>query len=64
VASYGTKDAGIPCAAWQYSDKQLIAGARTDISVDYSGMFTGNNEMTIKKRRLLRLKTSGSMNWV
>lgn len=41
VASYDTKDAGIPCAAWQYSDRQMITEAKTDISLDYSGVFTG-----------------------
>ena len=56
VASYGTKDAGIPCAAWQYSDKQLIAGARTDISVDYSGTFTGNNEIDNKEKKTPKVK--------
>lgn len=56
VASYGTKDAGIPCAAWQYSDKQLIAGVRTDISVDYSGTFTGNNEIDNKGKMTPKVK--------
>ncbi|WEV56549.1 GH25 family lysozyme [Ligilactobacillus acidipiscis] len=56
VASYGTKDAGIPCAAWQYSDKQLIAGARTDLSVDYSGTFTGNNETDNKEKKTPKVK--------
>lgn len=56
VASYGTKDAGIPCTAWQYSDRQLIAGARTDISVDYSGTFTGNNEIDNKEKKTPKVK--------
>lgn len=56
VASYGTKDAGIPCAAWQYSDKQLIAGVRTDISVDYSGVFTGNMEADNKEKKTPKVK--------
>ena len=43
IASYGTKDAGMPCAAWQYSSKQLIQGTPTDISVDYFEAFTGKN---------------------
>lgn len=56
VASYGTKDAGISCAAWQYSDKQLIPGARTDISVDYSGVFTGNMEADNKEKKTPKVK--------
>lgn len=42
VASFGTNSAGIPCSAWQYSDKENIAGVKTDMSLDYSGAFTGN----------------------
>ncbi|GBG94555.1 lysin [Ligilactobacillus salitolerans] len=49
VASYDTKDAGISCAAWQYTDRQLIAGAKTDVSVDYSGLFTGNGPEQVQK---------------
>ncbi len=40
LASFGTKNAGISCAAWQYSSTQIIAAVKTDISVDYSGKFT------------------------
>lgn len=42
VASFGTNSAGIPCSAWQYSNKEDIAGVKTDISLDYSGAFTGS----------------------
>jgi len=56
VASYGTKAAGIPCTAWQYSDKQIIAGARTDISVDYSGTFTGTIKIDNKEKKIPKVK--------
>lgn len=56
VASYGTKDAGISCAAWQYSDKQVIAGTKTDISVDYSGVFTGNTKADKKEKKIPKVK--------
>lgn len=58
VASFGTKDAGIPCAAWQYSSKQIIAGVKTDISVDYSGKFTGGLKVKGKN------KAKDKNNWV
>lgn len=56
VASYGTKAAGIPCTAWQYSDKKIIAGARTDISVDYSGTFTGTIKIDNKEKKIPKVK--------
>lgn len=58
VASYGTKDAGIPCAAWQYSDKQFIAGAKTDMSVDYNGTFTGGDTAKKKVKSVVAAKSS------
>lgn len=50
VASYGTASAGIPCKAWQYSSNQMINGAKTDISVDYQGMFTKATPRKQKKQ--------------
>lgn len=58
VASYGTKDAGIPCAAWQYSDQQYIAGAKTDMSIDYNGSFTGGGTDKKEVKSVVAAKSS------
>ena len=54
VASYGTTSAGIPCKAWQYSSNQIIKGAKTDISVDYQGIFTKATPRNQKKPQKAR----------
>lgn len=54
VASYGTTSAGIPCKAWQYSSNQIIKSAKTDISVDYQGIFTKATPRNQKKPQKAR----------
>lgn len=61
VASYGTKSAGIPCKAWQYSSNQMINGAKTDISVDYQDLFT---EETPRKQKKPVQKAGPQKKWV
>ena len=61
VASYGTTNAGIPCKAWQYSSNQIINGAKTDISVDYQGLFT---KTTPRKQKKQAQKAIQHKKWV
>lgn len=49
-AAYGVNQPGIDnAAAWQYSSKFMIAGARTDVSYDFTGFYTGGAKGTATK---------------
>ncbi|GEN49063.1 GH25 family lysozyme [Ligilactobacillus pobuzihii] len=61
VASYGTVSAGMPCKAWQYSSNQMINSAKTDISVDYQGMFT---KKVLRKQKKQPQKIKQNKKWV
>jgi len=49
-AAYGVNQPGIDnAAAWQYSSNFMIAGARTDVSYDFTGFYTGGAKGTATK---------------
>lgn len=49
-AAYGVNQPGIDnAAAWQYSSSFTIAGARTDVSYDFTGFYTGGAKGTAPK---------------